>query len=115
MLQKIVCYKHFLLHQQFFQNLKTENMVHKERSCFQQFSILTLSQTNPGFHVSAVQVFWKTPWEKEKLIIMINFVSYSHSVFHQFREFAAIFIKSNLSSANSYSLEAPKICCLGKE
>ena len=41
---------------------------------------LTLSETSPGFYVSAVQVFWKTQWQREKLIVTSNF-SFSHSVF----------------------------------
>ena len=40
---------------------------------------LTLSQTSPGFHMSAGKVFWKQ-WEKEKLLETSNF-PFSHSVF----------------------------------
>ena len=61
---------------------------------------LTLSQTSPGFYVSAVQVLWK-PCGKRS-----NF-SFSHNVFYLFGELSAIFI-------NSFSLEKSKICCLGK-
>ena len=39
-----------------------------------------LSQASPGFYVFAVQVFLKTLWEKEKLLVTSNF-SFSHSVF----------------------------------
>ena len=42
---------------------------------------LSLSQTSPGFYVSAVNVFCKTLWEKEKLLVMSNF-SFSHSFFY---------------------------------
>ena len=52
---------------------------------------LTLSQTSPGFYMSAVQVL-KTTWEKEKLLVTSNF-SCSHSVFYPFGELSAIFIK----------------------
>ena len=52
---------------------------------------LALSQTTPGFYVSAVQVFWKH-WEKEKLLVTSNF-SFSRSVLYPFGEFSAIFIK----------------------
>ena len=51
---------------------------------------LTLSQTSPGFYVSAVQ-FLKTLQEKEKLLITSNF-SFPHSVFYLFEELSAIFI-----------------------
>ena len=53
--------------------------------------MLTLSQTSPGFYVSAVQVFSKTLWEKEKLLVTSNF-SFSHSVFYPFEELSSIFI-----------------------
>ena len=52
---------------------------------------LTLSQTNPGFYVSAVEAFFKTLWEKEKLLVTSNF-SFSHSVFYPFGKLSAIFI-----------------------
>ena len=51
---------------------------------------LTLSQTSPGFYMSAVQVL-KTLWEKEKLLIKSNF-SFSHCVFYLFEELSAILI-----------------------
>ena len=53
---------------------------------------LTLSQTSSCFYVFAVQVFLKTQWEKEKLLITSNF-SFSHSVFYPFGELSAIFIR----------------------
>ena len=52
---------------------------------------LTLSQTSPGFYMSAIQVL-KTLSEKEKLLITSNF-SFSHSVFYPFEDFSAIFIR----------------------
>ena len=55
--------------------------------------MLTLSQRRPaGVYVSAVEVFVKTPWEKEKLLVSSNF-SFYHSVFYPFGELYAIFIK----------------------
>ena len=53
---------------------------------------LTLSQTSPGFHVSAVQVFGKHCGKRRKLLVTTNF-SFSHSVFYSFRKLSAIFIK----------------------
>ena len=50
----------------------------------QTLSVLTLSQTSPGFYVSAVQDFWKQ-MEKEKLLVTSNFF-FSHSVFYPFGE-----------------------------
>ena len=52
---------------------------------------LTLSQTSPGFYVSAVQVIWKHCGKRRKLITS-NF-SFSHSVFYTFGELSAIFIE----------------------
>ena len=48
--------------------------------------ILTLSQTSPGFYVSAIQSFWKL-WS--------NF-SFSLSVFYQFEELSANFMNSEI-------------------
>ena len=46
----------------------------------------------------------KTPWEKEKLLVMSNF-SFSHSVFYPFGEESFLPFPSNLKllSANSFS------------
>ena len=52
---------------------------------------LTLSQTSPGFYLSAVQVFWKHR-KKDKLLVMSSFY-FSHSVFYTFEELSSIFIK----------------------
>ena len=52
--------------------------------------VSTLSQTSPGFYVSAEQVFKKTL--VKKLLIMSNFF-FSHSVSYLFGEISAIFIK----------------------
>ena len=53
--------------------------------------MLTLSQTSPGFYVSAAQGFWKH-WDKKKLLVTSNFL-FSPSVFYPFRELSPIFIK----------------------
>ena len=57
-----------------------------------KFCCLTLSQTSPGFYVSAVEVFGKQSGKKEKLFVMNNF-SFSHGVFYPPEELSAIFIK----------------------
>ena len=53
---------------------------------------LTLSQTSPGFLGVYSTSLLKTPWEKEKLLIMSNF-SFFHSVFYPCQKRSAIFIK----------------------
>ena len=53
--------------------------------------MLTLSQTSPGFYMSAGQVFWKH-WEKEKLHVTSNF-SFSHRNFYPFQKLSAIFVQ----------------------
>ena len=50
-----ICYQYFL----------TFSFSHNVSKCFPSLCCLTLSQTSPGFYVSAVQVFWKPMWEKE--------------------------------------------------
>ena len=55
----------------------------------------------------------KTLWEKEKLLIKSNF-SISHSVFTLLENFPSFSSNLKLLSANSFSLEESKICCLGK-
>ena len=57
--------------------------------------------------------FLKTLKEKEKLLITSNF-SFSHSVFYLLENFLPFSSSLKLSSANSFSLEESKICCLGK-
>ena len=95
-----------------------EKLREKEKVLVWQIALFelhfTLSQTSLGFYMFAVQVILKkTPWEKEKLLVTSNF-SFSHCVFKPFREVSAIFINMKFSSANSFSLEESKICCLGK-
>ena len=62
-------------------------------------------------HVCSTSLL-KTLREKEKLLVTGNF-SFSHSVFHRFEELSSFFINLKLLSANSFSLEESKICCLG--
>ena len=52
---------------------------------------LTLSQIRPGFYVSALELFLKILWEKEKLLVTSNF-SFSNSVFFPFGELSVTFI-----------------------
>ena len=52
----------------------------------------TLSQTSPCFYVSAVQIFLKTLWEKEKLLVTSNF-SFFPRVYYPFEDLSAIFMK----------------------
>ena len=71
------------------QNLYTKC---QENICKLCNSYLTLSQTSPRFYTSAMQLFFKTLWEKEKLLVTSNF-SFSHNVFYPFGELSTIFIK----------------------
>ena len=64
---------------------------------------VNLSQTSPGFYVSAVYVFRKQCWKKEKLLIMSNF-SFSHSVFYPFGELSIVFIKFEIIVCNFFQL-----------
>ena len=70
---------------------RVESIVEKRKCWLPAFSPspmvflkgLSLSQTSPGFYVSAVQDL-KTLWEKEKSLVSSNF-SFSHSAFYPFR------------------------------
>ena len=50
------------------------------------YCIITLSQTSPGFYISAVKVFWKHCGKRRNC-------SFSHIVFYTFREHSATFVK----------------------
>ena len=55
-------------------------------------TLLTLSQTSPGFYMSAVYKSFENTGGKGELLATSNF-SFSHSVFYPFGELSAIFIK----------------------
>ena len=42
-------------------------------------------------------------------------IALKDSVFYPIRKFSGIFTEFKLLSANSFSLEVPKVCCLGKD
>ena len=75
--------------------------------------ILTLSQTNPGFYVSAVQVFLKT-LGKEEIARNEQFLLFPQCFQLVLENFLLFSSNSKLSSANSFNLEECKICRLGK-
>ena len=97
---EIVCNKQFLLFSQcflpdmalFFILSALENVVCNLFQFLSSGNGFTLFQTSPGFLGVCSTNFLKTPWEKEKLLIMSNF-SFSHGVFYPFAELSAIFIK----------------------
>ena len=80
---------------------------------FVGFQRLTLSQTCPGFYVSAVQVIWKHSGKKRncssRAILPFSTVFSTHLT--NFLPFSS---NLKLSSAKSFSLEESKICPLGK-
>ena len=92
----MTCYHHFPVLQKRFQGSFFSRLLNL-RSCGKG---LTLSQTSPGFYVSAVQVFWKH-WEKEKLLVTSNF-SFSHSVFYPFEQLSAIIAKFKIVVCNLF-------------
>ena len=74
---------------------------------------LSLSQTSPGFYVSAVQVFWKHCGKRRNC--SYRAISPFHTVFSTcLKNFLSFSSNMKLSSANSFSLEESKVCCLGK-
>ena len=74
---------------------------------------LTLSQTSPGFYVSAVKVFWKHCGKRRNC--SSRAISPFPTVFSTCLEnFLPFSLHLKLLSANSFSLEESKICRLGK-
>ena len=84
-------------------NIPAESLTHSLMTT-EMLLILTLSQTSPGFYVSAEQVL-KTLGKGE--IARNEF--YTH--WENFLPFSS---NLKLSSANSFNLEESKICRLGK-
>ena len=72
-----------------------------------------LSQTNPGFYVSAVQDFWKH-CGKGEIARNEQFLLFRQCFLPICMDFLPFSSNLKLSSANSFSLEESKICCLGK-
>ena len=72
---------------------------------------LTLSQTSPGFYMSAVQVFENTVGKGE-IARNEQFLHFPPCFLPVWRAFCHFLSNLKLSSANSFSLEESKICCL---
>ena len=75
--------------------------------------VLTLSQTSPGFHVSAEQVFWKHCGKRRNcsLRAIPPFPTVFSTIWMDLPPFSS---NLKLSSANCFILEESKICRLGK-
>ena len=75
----------------------------------------TLCQTNPGFHVSAEQVFCKHCGKRRNNYCLLSAISSFPTVFPACLEnFMPYLSNLKLSYANSFSLEESKICRLQK-
>ena len=99
------------IHCLFLQDLQTGKL-HDLKLCYIHM-LLNPFPNKPWFLRVCSTSLLKTLWEKEKLLVTSNF-SFSHSVFYLFEELSSIFVKFELSSAESFSLEEPKICRLVK-
>ena len=74
---------------------------------------LTLSQTSPGFYVSAIQDFLKHCGKRRNC--SYGAISPFPTVFSTLLENVSPFSSNlKLSSASSFSLEESELCCLGK-
>ena len=62
---------------------------------------------------AAVQVFWKTLWKMEKVLVTSKFFIF-HSIFYPFGQLFTISLNLELLPANFFSFGESKICCLGK-
>ena len=74
---------------------------------------LTVSQTNPDFYVSAVQIFENTAGKGE-IARIEQFLLFPQCFLPISMDFQPFSSNLKLSSANSVSLEGSKICRLGK-
>ena len=72
--------------------------------------LLTLSQTSPGFYVSAAQVYS----QMGEVCVTSNF-SFSFSVFFPFRELSTISIKFQIVVCKLFQFRRAKNCHLGKD
>ena len=75
--------------------------------------VLTLSQTSPGFNVSAVQVCWKL-CEKRRNCSWPAISPFPTAFSMHSEEYPPVSLTSKLWSANSFSSEESKICRLEK-
>ena len=74
---------------------------------------LTLSQTSPGFYVSAVQVFWKHCGKRRNCSVTSNF-SFCHSVFYPFGLLSAIFVKLKIVVCKAFEFGRVSNLSFGK-
>ena len=78
-----------------------------------QLPDLTLSQTSPGFYVSAVQVFWKH-CEKTRNCSLWAISPFLTVFSNQLKNFIPFSSNLKLSSANSFNLEGVQNFLFGK-
>ena len=81
--------------------------------------ILTLSQTSPGFYVSAAQVLktlgkGEIAWDKQFLPFPQCSLPFPTVFSTHLENFLPFSTNLKLWSAKSFSLEEYEICCLGK-
>ena len=109
---------------------RVENIVGKQENVgYQVFSplpimfsksFLTLSQTSPGFYVSAVQfksfenTVGKGEIARNEQFLLFSFSPFPTAFSTCLKNFLPFSSNFELSSANTFSLEESKICRLGK-
>ena len=95
-------------------NLSSANAFNLDQSKNLSFGKeLTLSQTSPGFYVSAVQVLWKH-CGKRRSCSLWAICPFPTVLSTRLDNFLPLSSNLELSSANCFSLEGSKICHLGK-
>ena len=77
---------------------------------------LTLSQTSPGFYMSAVQVFLKHCGKRRncRKRAISPFPTVFSTCLKSCLPFSTKLFNKKLLSANTFNLDRSKICCLGK-
>ena len=95
---EIACYEQFLLSHTVFKRPALQTLINIRANLGMG---LFLSQTSPGFYMSAVASLLKTLLEKVELLVTSN-SSFSHSVFYLFEKHSAIFIKFEIVVCKLY-------------
>ena len=73
---------------------------------------LILSQTSPGFYISAVKVFWKQCGKRRNCLYWV-IILFSRGFIPVLKKILQFLFGLRLSSAGSFCLEESRICRLG--
>ena len=86
----------------------------KSHDCVGKGLKVNLFPNKPWFLLVCITSLLKTLWEKEKLLVNVNFSPFPTVFSTLFKAFQPFSSDLKLSSANCFRLEESKICRLGK-